>query len=452
MKCLFEIFDNERVFIGTKIPKEYIESSLLEKVGTAQALVFPKTTQEVQALVLFAKENQFDLIPRGSGTGLTGATFPVRGEILIDLSQMKKIGQLNEETRTLFVEAGATLAEIQAFVAAKGYFYPPDPGSKEATIGGTIATNAGGMRAVKYGVTRNYVRQMTVVLSTGEILKVGSLTEKNSSGYDLKNLFIGSEGTLGIITEIALRVIVPPKMSRSLLIGFNTLTDVSKVVSQLLSSRVDPTALEFFEEEGIRYSEQLLTMTFPLKKSKNYLLLTIDGNFMLDLEERLTEALILAKENGSVEYLQLEGLLETQVWQLRGAIVSGIEAITKQEPLDIVVPVNKITETIQKIKSIGVENSLATITFGHAGDGNIHVCVLKENWENTEWEKRLTTFLETLYHYIAKQKGLPSAEHGIGLLKKSYFLKEVDPTYLAYLQKIKAVFDPENRLNPTKIF
>lgn len=451
MQKLIDIFGNERVVLGTAIPKVYLETPLLAQKGIAQALVFPKSTQEVQDLALYAKEQQYHLIPRGAGTGVTGATFPIKGEILIDFSQMNQITAFDEATRTLFVEPGVTLEEIQTFVEAKGYLYPPDPGSNKATIGGTVATNAGGMRAVKYGVTRNYVRQMVVVLASGEKMTVGSLTEKNSSGYDLKDLFIGSEGTLGMITEIALRLVVPPKITQSLLVGFDYLSDVSKTVNALLSSAVNPTALEFFEEEGIAYSQQLLGLSFPLKQSKNYLLLTVDGNQRADVEERLEQALALADNNQRVEYRHLSDEVEAQVWKLRGAIVSGIEAVTKQEPLDIVVPIDKITETIEKIKQMGQTYDLATITFGHAGDGNIHVCILKNAMTDDRWEKQLAVFLSELYHYVALQKGLPSAEHGIGLLKKSYFLKEIDPTVLTYLRQIKAVFDPENRLNPTKM-
>lgn len=451
MQGLIEIFGEDCVIIGADIPNVYVETALLTQKGYARALVFPKTTQEIQALALYAKEQHYYLIPRGAGTGVTGATFPVKGEIIIDFSWMNQIIGLDEATRTLFVEPGVTLEEIQRFVAAKGYFYPPDPGSNKATIGGTVATNAGGMRAVKYGVTRNYVRQMVVVLPSGEKMTVGSLTEKNSSGYDLKDLFIGSEGTLGLITEIALRVVVPPKVTCSLLIGFDSLSDVTQSVNALLESAVNPTALEFFEDEGIAYSERFLNLTFPLKEAKNYLLLTIDGNQETDVEERLALALSLTAYHRRVSYLRLNEEVEDRVWKLRGAIVSGVEAVTKQEPLDIVVPLNKITDTVQKIKELGQALGLATVTFGHAGDGNIHVCILKQELSDEKWEKQLSLLLGELYHFVALQKGLPSAEHGIGLLKKPYFLKEIDPTLLSYLRQIKAMFDPENRLNPTKM-
>lgn len=450
MERLIELFGTERALGPEVIPESYLVDAVTGRKGSAYGLVFPLTTEDVVTLVVYAKMADLSLIARGAGTGLTGATLPVRSELLVDFSRMNRIIGLDTETLTLRVQPGVTLAAVQDYVASHGFFYPPDPGSKEATIGGTVATNAGGMRAVKYGVTRDYVRQLEVVLLSGEILPLGSLTEKNSSGYDLRDLFIGSEGTLGFITEIDLRVIVPPEASQSVLIAFDGLESLSKTVSGILTSQVEPTALEFFEKDGIGFSEKDLGIPLPLDSGSAYLLLTLDGEEEM-LGKRITEVVAIAEANDSLESLVLSQANAAQVWQLRGHIVAAIEAVSQQEPLDVVVPLNKITETIQFIKALGIRFDLPTICFGHAGDGNIHACIMRQQLGD-EWEERLDQFLSELYRYIAIQRGLPSAEHGIGLLKKPYFIKEVNPVYLKYLEQIKEVFDPDNRLNPTKMF
>ena len=452
MTTLIEICEENRVQIGEDIPSEYLVDLVTGQKGTAHALVFPTSTQEVKELVTYAKEHDLSVIARGAGTGLTGATLPVRQELLIDFSKMNQILNFNPETLTLTVEPGVTLDEIQSYVESQGYFYPPDPGSKAATIGGTIATNAGGMRAVKYGVTRDYVRQLEIILLSGEVLTVGGLTEKNSSGYDLKDLFIGSEGTLGMTTKIDLRVVVPPKVSESLVIAFDNLTSISKSILAILSSGVAPTALEFFEKEAMAFSERVVAANFPFDVGSAYLLLTVDGNDQLDLEKRLAEAIALGQENGSLANFHLDEKNAKDVWQLRGSITTGIESVSQLEPIDVAVPINKMTESIQYMKALGQKYDLRTISFGHGGDGNIHACILREKWNEEEWETRLHALLSEFYAHIAEQQGVPSAEHGIGLLKKEFFLRDSDPTYVKYLAEIKKVFDPENRLNPTKIF
>lgn len=452
MKRLIEICGKERVTAPELIPQEYLVDSVTGRQGEAYALVFPLSTEEVVELVVYAQLADLSIIPRGAGTGLTGATLPVSSELLIDFSLMNQILGFDKETLTLKVQPGVTLADIQAYVSQEGYFYPPDPGSKDATIGGTVATNAGGMRAVKYGVTRDYVRALEVVLLSGEVLPVGSITEKNSSGYDLKDLFIGSEGTLGIITEIQLKVIVPPVTSQSVLIAFDQLADVSKTVLAILSSHVEPTALELFEKEGMAYSEKDLGLKLPLDSGAAYLLLTVDGQDPKEIIARYQTAIRLAETHGGIDSLVLTAETAVQVWQLRGNIVAGIEAVSQQEPLDVVVPLNRMTETINFMKALGQRYHLPTVCFGHAGDGNIHGCIMRQHLSAAEWEKRLSQLLSELYHFISDQQGLPSAEHGIGLLKKEYFLKEANPVYVKYLQQVKQVFDPDNRLNPTKLF
>lgn len=435
---------------GSEIPVEYLTDQVTGKTGHAYGVVFPTSEAEVLKWVHFAEEEGLAVIVRGGGTGLTGATLPVAGELILDLTKMDKIRSFDEATLTLVVEPGVTLGAIQAFAEAQGYFYPPDPGSKEATIGGTVATNAGGMRAVKYGVTRDYVKALRVVLLSGEVLSLGGVTAKNSSGYDLKNLFIGSEGTLGITTEISLKLIVPPQVKRSLLVSFAELSELSQAVIEILRSGVTPTALEFFEQEGINYSERLLEERLPLTDGQVYLLLTLDDADEGILQEK--QAVVAQVLREAAQTVQVLAEEEAQsAWRLRDAMLTGIKEVSEQEPLDIVVPINYVPQAVAYVKQLGAAHELETICFGHAGDGNIHACVLRRDYPEPVWEEKLDAFLTALYQYIAGIKGLPSAEHGIGLQKKKYFLRELDPALLGVMRQIKQVFDPDQRLNPTKV-
>jgi glycolate oxidase len=429
------------------VPKEYLVNKVTGEIGAARGICFPSNLEEVVACV--KNEPTQPLITIGSFTGLTGATFPSGNETFLSLKKMNRILELDEETMTLTVEAGVTLTELQNFLAATPYFYAPDPGEKAASIGGTAATNAGGMRAIKYGVTRDNIRGLEVVLASGEVMDVGGLNRKSSSGYDLKDLFIGSEGTLGIITKLQLKLVARPSFEQSLLIGFKNLDDLAPTVFQILSSTLQPTTLEFFERQGIQFAESLLQQTFPNVEGAAFLLVTLDGDSIESIEN---QQLALQNLLPTAKIHFLNEAEAVNVWYLRGGIVSGVEAVTQQEPLDIVVPVNQITGTIQFMKELASHYHLNGVFFGHAGDGNIHVCVMREQLSDEEWQVALHGYLDEMYQYIASVKGLPSAEHGIGLLKKEFFLKNTDPVTLATMEAIKKALDPHLRLNPGKIF
>ena len=281
------ITDSNRIFQGEEVPEKYLFDEYVGHAKSVYGVALPKTKAEVVALVKFANQENLSIIARGAGTGLSGATAPVQNELIIDLHLMNQIIDLDLETMTLTVEPGVLLHEIQEYVESNGFFYPPDPGSKNSSIGGNIATNAGGMRAVKYGVTRDYVRQLDVVLATGEELTLGSVNIKNSSGYDLKDLFIGSEGTLGITTQIKLKVIPLPKARLSLVLAFPTLKESTDAVLTILQNGVDPTALEFFERETIQLSEKENGVLFPSQLGESYLLMTLDGDNMEVIQHRI---------------------------------------------------------------------------------------------------------------------------------------------------------------------
>ena len=431
-----------------EISENYLTNRVTGEIGQATAIYFPTSQEDVVELMQAVRKNHQKLITIGGHTGLSGATFPDNNQVLMSLEKMNRIIKLDTETMTLTVEAGVTIAEISEFLAETPYFYAPDPGSKAASIGGNAATNAGGMRAVKYGVTRDNIRAMRVILADSRKLRVGSINRKDSSGYDLKDIFIGSEGTLGVITELDLKIQPKPKFSRDILLGFESLMQLSPKVFEILASGLVPATLEFFERDSMAYSERALQLNFPDLSGQAFLLITLDGNAEQQLENELDylaslsdEALILKDEQ-----------TRHAVWQLRGAIVSSVELESIQEPLDVVVPVNKIAPTIIALKQMAIEANLSAIFFGHAGDGNIHANIIKNDLTDEEWTEKLEAYLDELYAYVAKVGGKPSAEHGIGLLKKPYFQKYIGTSELVAMKAIKRAFDPENILNPGKIF
>ncbi|GAX46618.1 FAD-binding oxidoreductase [Pseudolactococcus reticulitermitis] len=431
-----------------EISENYLTNRVTGEIGQATAIYFPRSQADVVAIVQAVRKKQQKLITIGGQTGLSGATFPDDNQVLMSLEKMHQIINLDVETMTLTVEAGVTIAEISEFLAATPYFYAPDPGSKEASIGGNAATNAGGMRAVKYGVTRDNIRAMRVILADGRELKVGSINRKDSSGYDLKDIFIGSEGTLGVITELDLKIQPKPKFSRDILLGFESLTQLSPKVFEILASGLVPAALEFFERDSMAYSERALQLAFPDISGQAFLLMTLDGNAVEQLETELTYLASLS----DASLILTDAQTRDAVWQLRGAIVSSVELESIQEPLDVVVPVNKIAPTIIALKQMAIDEGLSAIFFGHAGDGNIHANIIKNDLTDEAWAEKLERYLDKLYAYVAEVGGKPSAEHGIGLLKKTYFQKYIGTSELVAMKALKRAFDPENILNPGKIF
>ncbi|WP_249869031.1 FAD-binding oxidoreductase [Oceanobacillus saliphilus] len=445
--------DKGRLFLNNEVPEVYKTDYSYQKVAKVHAVARPNTTEEVMGLVKFANEEALPIIARGSGTGVAGSQVPINGgELIIDVQNMNRILELDEETMTLTVEPGVQLNEIQTFVESKGYFYPPDPGSKNSTIGGNIATNAGGMRAVKYGTTRDYVRELEVVLPDGEKVTLGSLNIKSSSGYDLKNLFIGSEGTLGITTKIKLKVLPLPKFKKSVLLAFQSLKDATNGVLTILQNSIEPTALELFERSTIEYSERFTNIALQSQKGDAYLLMTIDSNE----EETISRKLDIVKSILTNQALEIIPLLtqeeEEKAWFLRDNILVALMQFTEFEMLDEVVPINKFAEMINYTKELQEKHGLKVINFGHAGDGNIHTVLMKEDLDDVTWQTKRKALLDDLYDKVAELGGLPSAEHGIGIIKKGYLEKMRHPVELDLMRKIKNAIDPNNLLNRGKIF
>ena len=440
------IMDSSRVVFAPSIEAKYLSDTLGRKKGSASALVFPVSTEEVSAVAKFAYENKIPLTPRGAGTNLVGSTVPHDGAIIIDFSLMNKVLELDKENFTVWVEPGVILEDFQKYVEGEGLFYPPDPGEKRASIGGNISTNAGGMRAVKYGVTRNYVMALELVKADGTVITVGSKNRKDTTGLDLKDIVIGSEGTLAIITKCLLRLIGKPEKSLSVLVGFNSLKAGIESVPKILKANLNPTALEFIERKVVKLGEDFLKIKFPLE-SEAYLLLTFDGS-KEEIDSAFSKLGEVLKSSAEKIISLDDAALAQNVWRIRGCLVKAVEAVSEQEPLDIVVPISKIPDFVEFVNELETQSGMQMISFGHAGDGNVHLCVVRGNRSDAEWESELNANLEKLYAKAHELGGLISGEHGLGVSKRDFFFKETPAANVALMNSVKLAFDPKGILNP----
>ena len=453
ISALQAIVGEADVLYGDSINPDYAHDELggIEKMP--EALVRVHTTEEVSAVMKHAWERNIPVTVRGSGTGLVGAAVPVEGGILLETTKMNKILSLDKSTLTVNVQVGVLLMELAAFAEENDFLYPPDPGEKSATIGGNISTNAGGMRAVKYGVTRDYVRALKVVMPNGEILTLGATVAKNSSGYSLKDLVIGSEGTLCVICEAVLKLVPLPKVSVSLLVPFSDMKSAIEAVPKIICSKVIPTAIEYMSRDTILFSEDYLGKKFPDTKQDAYILLTFDGNSDAQVEADMNTVADLCLELGAVDaYIVDTEERKKAVWSARGAFLEAIKAsTTEMDECDVVVPVNRVDEFIKFTHDLSDELHIRIPSFGHAGDGNLHVYICRDGLSEEEWKTTLSLCFDRMYEKAEQLGGLVSGEHGIGYAKKEFFKKQYGPTPIMLMQQIKRVFDEKNILNPGKI-
>ncbi len=441
------IQDPSRVQTGEAIDKACLTDIFERLHGTAAALVRPLSTEEVSRVLRYAHEHRLPVTTRGAGTNLVGSAVPRGNGILLDLSLMNRILEIDEDTFTATVEPGILLKDFQEVVESRGLFYPPDPGEKEASIGGNIATNAGGMRAVKYGVTRDYVRGLEIVLANGDVLTVGSKNVKDASGLSLKNLVIGSEGTLAVITKCILRLLPKPQASLSALVPYDSLETGISSVHAILMANLNPTSVEFIERDVVALGESYTGVRFPCPDAKAYILLTLDGD-----EETVRRSAEKAREvvrkTGALDFVPLEDpAFSADIWKVRGCLVKAVEAVSEEEPLDLVVPINKTAEFVRFVHEVERETSMRMVSFGHAGDGNVHICIVRGDRGEAEWETQLHGAMSVLYRKAHELGGLTSGEHGVGTAKQPYFFENTPPENLALMRALKDAFDPEHILN-----
>lgn len=451
--ALQAIVGNENVLCGDEINPDYAHDELGDISAMPEVLVRVHSTEEISAIMKLAWDRTIPVTVRGSGTGLVGAAVPLYGGILLETTKMNKILSLNKNNLTVTVQPGVLLMELAAFAEENDFLYPPDPGEKTATIGGNISTNAGGMRAVKYGVTRDYVRSLTVVLPNGEIQTFGASVAKNSSGYSLKDMIIGSEGTLAIICEAVLKLVPLPKVSLSLLVPFPDMKSAIEAVPQIIRSKITPTAIEYISRDTLLFSESYLGKKFPDTKNDAYILLTFDGKTNEEVDRDLSTVADLCLELGAVDaYIVDTEERKKSVWSSRGAFLEAIKSSTPEmDECDVVVPGCQVDTFIKYTHTLSEEFGVRIPSFGHAGDGNLHVYICRDSLSEAEWENIKAACFDRMYEKAVELGGLVSGEHGIGYAKKDFLLRQYGPTHIALMQGIKNVFDEKNILNPGKV-
>lgn len=416
------------------------------------AVVFPKSAEEISLVLKLANKEAFPVIPRGAGSGFSGGSLPVEGGVVVSLERMNKILKIDTDNLVAIVEPGVVTGDLQEEVEKLGLFYPPDPSSlKFCTIGGNIAECAGGPKAVKYGVTKDYVLGLEVVLPTGEIINTGVQTAKGVVGYDLTKLMVGSEGTLGIVTKAVLKLLPLPEATKTMFAVFSDMKDAANTVSKIISSKIIPSTLEFMDKESIGCVAGYL----PPDLSGNIeaaLLIEVDGD--KDLIEK--EALLIrgiCMENSATDVRIAGNRQEAKaLWQARRAISPSMAKLKPNKiNEDIVVPRSKIPDAIMGTRDIARKYNIIIANFGHAGDGNIHVNVMIDKSNSGEFERGKKA-VEEIFRLVLSLGGTISGEHGIGTAKMPYLSMELSPAAIDVMRRIKQVLDPKGVLNPGKIF
>jgi glycolate oxidase len=418
----------------------------------ATCVVFPQSTEEVARVVRYAAEQRVPIVSRGSGTGLSGGSVPVPGGIVLCLVRMERILEVDARNLTLFAEAGAITQKIAEAADAVGLLYPPDPGSmKISTIGGNVAENSGGLRGLKYGVTRDYVMGLEVVLASGEIVWLGNKCVKDVAGYSMKDVFIGSEGTLGIITKVLLKLVPKPAAKRTLLATYATMAAAAETVSAIIAAKMIPCTLEFLDQMTIRCVEDYAHVGLPLDAAA-ILLMETDGHPAVVADEA-AQMEAIARQCGALTVTAASTAEESA--RLATARRSAFSALARVAPTtileDATVPRSELTKMINFIQETAARHRLRVGTFGHMGDGNLHPTFLTDE-RNTEEMHRVELAMREIFDFAVALGGTITGEHGVGLAKKSFLPRALGEASLGLMKQLKRTLDPHGILNPGKIF
>ena len=434
----------------------YSHDEVAELHYMPEVVVKVRSAEEVSRILKFAQKENIPVTPRGAGYGLSGGAVPIYGGIVMSFENMDRILEIDQENLIATVEPGVITGNLHREVESVGLFYPPDPASLDScTIGGNVAENAGGPRAIKYGVTQDYVTGMEVVLPSGEIVQMGGKVVKDVTGYNLMQLLLGSEGTLAVITKILLQLIPLPTERVDLLVPFGDFSGAAKSVSDIIKARIVPAALEFMERDSVLAVEKLLEKEVPFHEAQAHLLITLDGNDkeLIDADyEKIGE---ICLENQAADVLVADNQqTRDRLWETRRMIIEALQNLSPERIMDtqdIVVPRTSLPEMLNRIKDISRDHALQIISFGHAGDGNVHVNIIKDIPDDT-WKRKVPQAVEEIYRTAVGLGGLITGEHGIGLTRKKYLHYNIDAYQIELMKKIKEDFDPNYVLNPGKIF
>lgn len=418
-------------------------------------VVKPHTSAEVSAIMRHAAQRGIPVTPMGARTGLSGGALPVHGGIALSMERFNRIIEIDERNLQVTVEPGVITEVLQNAVREKGLFYPPDPASRGSCfIGGNVAENSGGPKAVKYGVVKDYVLNLEVVLPSGDIIHTGANVLKNATGYNLTQLFVGSEGTLGIITRIVLRLIPHPQRDLLMLVPFRDAVDACGAVSAIFRAGITPSAMEFMERDAIDFVLQHnpdIPMEIP-PDVQAHLLIEVDGNDAGVLMQECEQIAQVVEQFNCGEILFAETEREKQdLWRMRRKVGEAVKQHSVYKEEDTVVPRAELPALLRGVKAIGSKYGFRSVCYGHAGDGNLHVNILKGEMSDTAWNETLSEGIAEIFRLVVSLGGTLSGEHGIGWVQKPYMPIAFDNVQMELFRRIKAVFDPQGLLNPGKV-
>lgn len=455
------ILDELRALLGEAAVRTDSESLDLAASDETEDLAFkpdvvvvPKTVEDVAEVLRLATRHRVPVTPRGAGTGLSGGALPVHGGIVLSTRGLDRILEIDRENLMAVVEPGVITQVFQEAVEAQGLFYPPDPASRGSCfLGGNLAECSGGPRAVKYGVTKDFVTGVEAVLPTGDIIRHGGKLLKNVTGYNLSQLIIGSEGTLAVITKIFLRLLPLPTHRVLLLVPFEDLESSARAVPAIMHAGIIPSVLEFMERDAIEITERHLSTTFPNAQAAAHLMIELDGNDESVIQRDAERVAGIVLERGATDVLVADtDTRMNEVWAMRRAIGAAVKSESVYKEEDTVVPRGRLVPLLTGVKEIARRHGIRTVCYGHAGDGNLHVNILKMDMTEEKWQHALEPAIHEIFELTVSLGGMISGEHGIGLVQKNYLPIALSPAEIDLMRAIKRAFDPHGILNPGKIF
>jgi len=448
---LAEIVGDKNVLTGDERENYSRDETAKLKPVLPEVVIKPEDTGSVAKILKLANEKNIPVTPRGAGTGLSGGAVPIYGGIVLSLERMNRILEIDKDNFVATVEPGVILSDFYQVVEEQGLYYPLYPGEISATIGGNVATNAGGMKAVKYGVTRHFVLGLEAVLPTGEIIQTGGKFVKCSTGYDLTQLITGSEGTLAVITKVMLRLIPPPGRREVLFVPFHSLHDAIKSVPDILKERILPVGIEFMEKDIINMVEQHTGKEIPLHDYEAFLMIIVEADSEDEIHRITSHIGEVCLNHGAVDvFIPGSERAKRNLLEFRERFYSVIRHFGTSDIIDVVVPRSRIAEFVEKVKGMANEYGIPLIAYGHAGDGNVHLHPMSQGTGKSE--EKIKELLTKIYKVGVSLGGTISGEHGLGFAKKGYLHMAVDKSKMDLMKRIKKAFDPNNIMNPGKVF
>jgi glycolate oxidase len=444
------------VFVDEEVLHRYAEDQTEDLHFLPDVVIKPGTTQEISEILKLCNQYKIPVTPRGAGTGLSGGALPHLGGILLSIERLNKIIHIDERNLQVTTESGVITEVLQEAVKAKGLFYPPDPSSRgSCMIGGNIAENSGGPKAVKYGVVKDYVLNLEVVLPTGDIIWTGANVLKNSTGYNLTQLMVGSEGTLGVVTKIVLKLIPLPKYDLLMLVPFRSLEKASEAVSAIFRAGFTPSALELLEIDALKIvSDMIDSSSIPVtEETEAHLIIEVDGNHLDTLMAEMEAISELMMQCGGDEvYFAEDAQQKAELWKMRRRVAELVKTSGYTIEEDTVVPRAELPALIRGVKELGRKYHFQAVCYGHAGDGNLHIRIKKPGTRNSQSDPEMVESLKALFELVKSLGGTISGEHGVGLVQKVYMPILFNEVHLHLMRQIKRIFDPNNILNAGKIF